>query len=147
VREQYELSDGWPTARDVQALTRLSSESFIFAATAIKFIEDPGYSDPKGQLKRLLQLETSILEPSSPHSRLDRLYIQVLADASSGISLNLSDQLKRILGTIAFAQYPLSMADMGELLDLDVDKIQHAISYLGSVLIVPKAADKPIRLS
>jgi hypothetical protein len=142
VGKQYELSGRWPMAQDVQTLTRLSSGSFIFAATAVKSIEDPDYSDPKGQLDRLLH---TILESSSPQQCLDQLYIQVLTNASN-ISPDLSGRLKKILGTIAVAQYPLSMADIGELLELDVDNnIRPAISYLGSVLTVPRPADGLIR--
>jgi hypothetical protein len=144
VRLQFGVSDLWPATQDVQALTRLSAGLFIFASTAVKFIEDPKYSDPKGQLAVLLE-NVIINEDSSPHRRLDLLYMQVLTTAFPDISTDLSERLKNILGTIALAQYPLALADIGQLLNLDVDIIRSSLLYLGSVLSIPETNNDRIR--
>jgi len=69
------MKDGLP-CRDVNALVQLSSGLFIFAATAIKFIQDKYYIDPQGQLACLLN--SMMATASSPHTLLDQLYLQVL---------------------------------------------------------------------
>jgi len=39
VQEQYQLDDDWPLTKDLHALARLASGLFIFAATAVNFIQ------------------------------------------------------------------------------------------------------------
>jgi len=55
IRRFYHLQKSWPSATDIEALSGLSSELFIFAATSVKFIGDPNYSNPAGQIAKLLQ--------------------------------------------------------------------------------------------
>jgi hypothetical protein len=144
IRERWDLDNRWPTIGDIRALARLSSGLFIFAATAVKFIEDPNYSDPRGQLVRLLK--TTVLERSSPHHHLDRLYTRVLTDAFPDISPHLSARLTTILGTISLLQYPLYADDIEHLLKLEPGAVRNTTMYLGSVLIVPKGNRQLIRL-
>ncbi|EKM60092.1 uncharacterized protein PHACADRAFT_87077, partial [Phanerochaete carnosa HHB-10118-sp] len=53
VRLEFGLAESWPDEADIDIVSRLANGSFIFAATATKFIGDPGYDDPVGQLKTL----------------------------------------------------------------------------------------------
>jgi len=130
--------------KDVQALARLSSGLFIFAATTVIFIQDPNNCNPSGQLGHLLT--STIMQGPSPHRYLDKLYLQVLTDAFPDISVELSNRLKTILGTIALLHYPLFPFDIEQLLDLKPGTIRHSVVYLGAVLVVPKDDNLMIRL-
>lgn len=144
IKEHYHIECGWPTTYDVQHLTRLSSGLFIFAATAIKFIKDSNYSDPKDQLTRLLK--TKVIEDSSPLHQLDCLYMQVLTGAFPRISPDLASKLKKVLGTIALLQYPLHLIDIEYLLELELGTIRITTLYLGSLLVIPDGQNRKIRL-
>ena len=50
-KQIYRLDSSWPPVKEMDALVKLSSGLFIFAATAAKFIHDRHYNDPKGQLE------------------------------------------------------------------------------------------------
>ena len=99
IRKFYHLQDSWPSMTDIEALSRLSSGLFIFAATSVKFIGDGNYGDPAGQLTKLLH-GTTAMEGSSPHRHLDQLYMQVLDHAYPDISLDLAGRLKLVMGSI-----------------------------------------------
>ena len=141
MKNQYVVEDGWPALKDVDALTSLSSGLFIFAATAVNFIRDRGYSDPSDQLSRLLT--ATVIEGSSPYHYLDQLYLQVL---HSSFPTEVPRRLREILGTIAVLQQPLHPADIEQLLKLDSGTVRNTVLHLGSVLLVPQGDDEMIRL-
>ena len=133
--ERWDLEDGWPRPSDISALVRLSSGLFIFARTAVKFIDDPNYSYPCNQLTRLLTTYP-IADIGSPYQLLDLLYLQVLAGAYPQISMNLSVNLRLVLGTIAVLKYPLSTTEIEQLLGLEPRKVSITIKHLGALLTV-----------
>ena len=126
----YQLGEGWPTLHEVDALVHLSSGLFIFAATAVKFIQDEIYSDPQGQLACLLS--TIATSNSSSHQLLDQLYLQVLNNAYPDVSTDLTCRLKIALGSIVLLQSPLSPLDIEQLLGLNIPlrrTLQHSPLY------------------
>jgi hypothetical protein len=133
-KQIYELDASWPPVKEVDALVKLSSGLFIFAATAAKFIQDRYYSDPPGQLERLLGA-IEVMD-SSPHLVLDQLYLQVLQNAFPGISPELVCRLKKVLGSIVLLQNPMSSSDLEQLLGL-VIPLRITIEPLQSVVIIP----------
>ena len=146
-RKTYYLEESWPSKIDVQALSRLSSGLFIFAATCIKFIEDHNTDDPRGQLRRLLG-GTYVDDVSSPHHRLDELYTQVLETAYPSLSSKLAGRLKMVLGSIVHLQDPLSARNIEDLLGADSDHInvRTTLMRLHSVVLVPEEDGQVIRL-
>jgi hypothetical protein len=140
-KQMYQLDDGWPTLEDINALVQLSSGLFIFAATAIKFIQDKYYNDPQGQLACLLN---SIMATSS-HTLLDQLYLQVLKNAFPEISPNFASRLKVALGSIILLQSPLSPLDLEQLLALTVP-LHVTLQHLHSVVIFPTVQGDVIRI-
>lgn len=117
-KHMYQLGEGWPTLHEIDALVHLSSVLFIFAATAVKFIQDESYSDPQGQLACLLS--TIATSTSSSHQLLDQLYLQVLNNAYPDVSTDLTCRLKIALGSIVLLQSPLSPLDIEQLLGLNI---------------------------
>ncbi|KAJ6552448.1 hypothetical protein DFH09DRAFT_1085933 [Mycena vulgaris] len=73
-RRRYKIRDPWPAVGSIEVLAKLSSGLFIFAATSIKYIEDPSHRDPRGRLKRHIEAADTVLGESSPYDHLDKLY-------------------------------------------------------------------------
>ena len=152
IRTLYHLEDSWPSTADIHALSAKSFGLFIFAATSVRFIGDRNYSDPPGQLAKLIRSTTPILNSSSPHFQLDRLYTQVLTHAYPDISSDLIGRLKVILGSIMYLLDPLSPRDLECLLTMNIENVSSAstvrgtLAHLHSVVIVPENEDQVIRL-
>ena len=131
-RRRFSLSDLWPSKADVDTLNQRADGLFIFAATAVKFIEDTKYSNPNNQLRKLVS-DTSTGAPL-----LDGLYLQVLHSAFPEVSKELSKQLKSILGSIILIRDPLSPVNLSYLTKQTVDTVYSSLSGLRSVLVVPE---------
>lgn len=147
VQEGYGLEISWPSVADVRALAQLSSGLFIFAATAVKFIEDRNFSDPRGQLTSLLDNTPTIARStSSPLYQLDLLYTQVVVHPFPDISTNFANRLKMVLGTILILQDPLPPIALEKLLRLVPNTIHSTLAHLHSVVIVPEDDTQGVRI-
>jgi hypothetical protein len=145
-RRKYEIKDSWPAPSSIDSLAKLSSGLFIFAATSIKYIEDAAYSDPRGQLQRLVDSSAEDMGKSSPFKRLDLLYIEVLTLAFPEISTSLLGLLKMVLGSIVYLQDPLSVISLERLLGLGAGRVREILLHLHAILIVPQYDSHVIRL-
>ncbi|KAF7975921.1 hypothetical protein HWV62_8186 [Athelia sp. TMB] len=135
--------DDWSYLDDSEVLTDSSAGLFIFAATAIRHIEDPAHGDPKSQLSALKKVISSDV---GSYSHLDQLYLQVLEDAFPVMSAELLGKLKMILGSIAVLNQPLSKASLSQLLSLPSGAFEAIASRLHSVIAIPDDDQEPIRL-
>lgn len=142
VKGDFQLDDKWPAKEDVRALTQLSAGLFVFAVTAMNFIQSRSHNDPLDQLTCLLK--NKIMGGSSPYRYLDHLYMQVLTDAFHGSSPELSSRFKLIMGTIVLLQYPLFLDDIERLLRIEQGTIYNTVAHLGSVLVVPRGLKQNI---
>ncbi|KAF8203551.1 hypothetical protein K438DRAFT_1820375 [Mycena galopus ATCC 62051] len=117
----------WPSQTDVEHLVNKSSGYFIYAATIIKFVDDPDFRPTKR-----LDIVMGIAEPEngSPFSVLDQLYVQIL-EAIPG-----RRQLLRILSVIA-ANISLSLPDIEQLLGMETGDVRLALRRACSVVDVP----------
>ena len=134
---RFKLPDSWPAEADVDTLSRLANGLFIFAATAVKFIEDQNYNDPDGQLKVLTSTATS----RGSHRLLDDLYLQVLHSAFPGVDRSLSGRIKSTLGSIVVIRDSLPPADLSRLVELPPDTVYTSLVGLHSVLVVPESTE------
>ncbi|CDO69809.1 hypothetical protein BN946_scf184803.g7 [Trametes cinnabarina] len=145
VRDQYADVAGepsWPSDADFDQIVHLADELFIYAATAISFIEDRKVANPRRQLETLLGRVTndSVAVKSGPiamYDRLDKLYREVLDLAFKDADATLQARVKRVLGTIALAQERLSPVGLAALLGDTPGAVQDVIGRLRSVLAVP----------
>ena len=142
-RQMYRLGGSWPSLKDIKALVELSSGLFIFAATAAKFIQDRYYSDPQGQLARLLG--TIAVTDSSPHKLLDQLYLQVLENAFPSISSDTVSMLKRVLGSLVLLFNPLSSSNLEWLLNMPIP-LNNTLQHLHSVVVLPNDSNEAMHL-
>jgi hypothetical protein len=147
IREEYYLENSWPSASDTHSLAVLSNGLFIFAATSVNFIRDRNYSSPADQLASLLINSSTVAQiRSSPHRRLDELYMQVLDHAFPNIAPSLANRIKIVLGSIILLRDPLSSCALENLLKLRPTTVRQTLRHLHSVVTVPEDDTHAIRL-
>ncbi|CAG8549567.1 13029_t:CDS:2, partial [Acaulospora colombiana] len=133
------LPTGWPPETNRAALGDLAGDLFIFAATAIKFIDNPE-EDPEDKLSLIL---------TNVHSRgqIDPLYKQVLDFAFDKNGDNdLLQHFQNVMGTIVHLREPLTIRGLRMLLNISSSSVRKVISRLYSVIIIPDTEDEYIRL-
>ena len=132
----------WFTKDDVRTLVQMCDGLFIFAATAVRFIEDVNIRNPRGQLRDLVSL-TKISEQSKPYpyQHLDQLYLTILRNAfPPSSSTNTLARLRMTLGCIVVLCDPLSALSISALLSDGASKdvaILNILQHLHSVVIIP----------
>ncbi|KAF7369162.1 putative nwd2 protein [Mycena venus] len=123
----------WPTRETVDNLVEKSSGYFIYAATAIRFIDDKDFHP----IERL-QVITGIKEPwpdcDSPFAALDALYTQIL------LAVPCRPHFTKILAVIA-AKIQLAIGYIDQLLELEPGEVQLTLRGLRSVIGVKKDDD------
>jgi hypothetical protein len=125
----------WPSAEDIARLTELSGLLFIYAATAIRFVENPKYH-PRSRLTQLLR-QGQQSAGASPYGELDALYRQILEEAvldPGGDEAFLCQRLQAVVAVIVLAQTPLNIQALANLSDIDVDDFRIVVGQLSSLL-------------
>ncbi|KAI7975374.1 hypothetical protein EIK77_004977 [Talaromyces pinophilus] len=153
IQEKY-IKDGlllplnWPGLEAMSVLVEIAVPLFIFAATLCRFVEDTRWSDPTGQLRKLLEYRNM-----KGDSELDRIHAtyspilnQLIHECPEKAQKSLVERFRNIVGTIVHLAEPLSRSSLASLLDIDSQQIQGQLSSLHSVLSVPSSADSPIRM-
>ncbi|KAI0059572.1 WD40 repeat-like protein [Artomyces pyxidatus] len=137
----------WPGPERQQMMLKQTSGLFIWAATAIRFLEDTYVADPEKQLQIILNGSSSYqlsMGSRTPSDYLDQLYIKVLDHAYPGC---MTSNDHDILGAIVLMQEPLSAISIAQLLHISVQDensdaayynvVYEAIWRLQSVLTAP----------
>ncbi|KAJ7626998.1 hypothetical protein FB45DRAFT_920465 [Roridomyces roridus] len=119
----------WPSHQEVELLVEKSSGYFIYAATVIKFIDDPDFR-PTDRLETILRMGEP--EDESPFAALDQLYIQILEAAPA----RSRQQLLPILSVLAL-QLGLSVPHIEQLLGLKTGDARLTLRRVHSVIKVP----------
>jgi NACHT domain len=124
----------WPSKDDVRLLADRSGGQFIYASTALKFIDDRDFR-PAEQLKIVLDASGS-----TAFTALDQLYQQILS-TSANIPL-----LLRILGCILMAKEDLYASTIETFLELQEGDVHMALGRVHSLVNVPDTYVEPIRV-
>ncbi|KAF3407274.1 hypothetical protein DPV78_000139 [Talaromyces pinophilus] len=147
-KDGRELSSDWPGSDVLSALVEMAVPLFIFAATLCRFIEDPLWSDPSGQLKKVLEYRR--MGTDSEMDKLDATYSPILNQLIHGKPEKerklLIERCRSIVGTIIHLAEPLSRSSLASLLNIDSQQIEGQLSSLHSVLSVPSFDDSPIMM-
>jgi hypothetical protein len=142
------LPSDWPGFEVMSALVEMAVPIFIFAATICRFVEDPAWSNPMGQLNKILAYRK--LTSSTEMHQLDATYSPILNQLIYGQAEKtqelLVERFRTIVGTIAHLAEPLSRSSLASLLHMDIQEIDGQLSSLHSVLSVPCSAGSPIRV-
>lgn len=159
IRDKYNLTNlqlpaDWPSESLVKALVDISVPLFILAATACRFIGDKDLGVP----------ETLTLEFLHHHRQLGKInhlartYLPILEqllvnrngavpeDRSKAEKKTIIREFRRVVGTIALLEAPLSLTSLSELLQMDPGDVNLRLSGLNSVLNIPKDSNRPIKL-
>ncbi|KAF7348943.1 putative nwd2 protein [Mycena venus] len=126
----------WPSPQILDSLVERSSGYFIYASTAIRFIDDE-YFWPCKQLDIIIQ--NLPLDLESPFATLDELYIQILKGVPSRHLGILSDILSAVV------QFPSRFRprDVDELLSVEPGTVELILCPLHSVLQIVKEKYMP----
>jgi hypothetical protein len=134
----------WPGDRTIQALAKMATPLFIFAATVCRFVGDHRW-DPEEQLATVLKYQTT-----SQASTLDRTYLPVLdrllIDLTDSQKERLTEEFREIVGSIVILADPLSVSSLARLLGIPKKTIDRRLDSLHSVLSIPANQDSPVRL-
>ncbi|TFY77076.1 hypothetical protein EWM64_g6937 [Hericium alpestre] len=145
VAHRYHIRSSWPSNDELTALVRQANGLFIFAATAVRFIQDLRYNDPEAQLRTLLSSQLPI-SATSPYRFLDALYTEVLHTAFPEIDRASKARLKMVLGSTVLVRDRLPPSSIEALLSLECDTVQKTLHQLHSLVIVPENDNNTIRL-
>ena len=132
---------GWPTEEQLDQLCGRAAGLFVYAAAAIKFIDNNGRS-PRKQLDILLRSQ-KIGDPEG--KALDSLYMSILQDAFGDATPEFDDIARSILSAVVLATNPLSPSTIATLLGLDPDDVPPFLSLVNSLLILKEDIEHPVR--
>jgi hypothetical protein len=145
IAEERSIEQPWPADEEMEKLLRRSGKLFIYAATAVKFI-DNGWS-PKRALATFLSANTS--DSQTSHAALDAVYRKIVEPIGNLAGGNRTNEMvaffRRVVGTVVVLQQPLTKRAIGHLLDEDVDDVNSILRPLNSVFDAGLSDDHPIR--
>jgi hypothetical protein len=123
---------------EVSRLAESAGDSFIYAASVLRFIFDKYDQNPRRRLDILLGTRTDREE--RPYQHLDALYLSILHQAvPSGPSGPIKRRLRTVLGQLFTFREPLPTVVMERFCELDHGDVKRALLYLHSLIQVPDA--------
>lgn len=143
-----QLSVDWPSPDTIETLVQMAIPLFIFAATICRFIEDPTWSDPNGQLKKVLEYQSRA--ENAEMDKLDTTYRPILDQLVLGktevAKKSLLDEFHIVVGSIILLAESLSIVSLACLLDIPRPVVDRRLTTLHSVLSVPPSDDSTVRM-
>ncbi|KAJ7199412.1 quinon protein alcohol dehydrogenase-like superfamily, partial [Mycena pura] len=132
-----DLNPIWPGDQTVQQLISLSGNLFIWAATALDFIQGKKSFQPHTRLQTLLKT------PFQTGGNLDQLYTLALRSDGDWDDGEFRKSATAILAAIVLAKVPMTDSVMDSILRLDDGTASRVLKFLGSV--VQWSAGQPAR--
>jgi hypothetical protein len=147
IQHSRRLGTDWPGHANINRLVTMSGNLFIWAATVCRYVSKGG----RLVKNRLLSVLESRYAPGEPNSALDQIYLTVLENAisddlSDEEKVDVTNQLRLTLGTIAVLFAPLSVAGLSHLLGYETEEVELTLADLHSILDIPSGTERPIRL-
>ena len=138
--------DRWPSHDDLSVLLDLSGTLFIYAATAIRFIDDECY---KNRLFIMIHPESES-RSNLPTAEIDGLYGHIVDQAFKSRLPSEVERMTNILATVIFLRNPLTIQGIALLLEMDFSDVSTSLSPIKSLILVPtneKAGVAPFHAS
>jgi hypothetical protein len=130
-----------PSLEDLDALVRVAGKLFIIASTAVRFIMDITELNPCSQMARLLDGFDNEYTNQRPEQALDDIYLQILrSSVPEGSRNHIVKRFQMVVGTIVLLRDPLPAQALANLLAIDIDDMNRALSHLHSI-IAPSSQD------
>jgi hypothetical protein len=126
----------WPATKDIETLTRLSGKLFVYAFTAVQYIED---ENPVERLRALTGLTVNDNDNQPFHKPLDEMYSLVLSCALDP-NRRRKEEIRitrRVLGAIFALREPLHLFDLAKLLGVASHVIRVNIDRIHALISVP----------
>jgi hypothetical protein len=143
IQKSRDISTDWPAQQQVLSLAEMAVPLFIYAATVCLFVGTKG-SNPKKNLNKVLEYK------KSNFSQLEKTYLPVLDQLLDAQEKDQKEEwlhaFKDVVGSIAILESPLSITSLASLLQVLQEGIKDQLSFLHSVLSIPKSKDIPVRL-
>ena len=153
-RLDVDIPPGWPEKDKTDVLVSRAGGLFIFAATAVKAIQSTGY-DPIMRLDHLTEATMDGPRPvrvrghatkqDNPYAELDKLYLSILKDDFPPENEDKLSNLRSILGLIAVAREPLTVATIAEILSFTMNTISATLQLLHAVVLSPHNEGDTVR--
>ncbi|KAJ6568883.1 WD40 repeat-like protein, partial [Mycena capillaripes] len=125
IRRKAKLGPTWPQEHDIQCLANLAGGLFIWASTAVRFID--GYR-PDERLKTLIS-------QNSQEFNLDALYSTALLNSGPWSSdSRFAQDAHAVLACVVLGRVPMTDATMDTLLDFPDGSSAQVLKYLGCVV-------------
>ena len=143
-RSDYDPREEWPNSSGLDVLCDKAAGLFIYASTAVKFIESENQS-PAERLALIASLPQNTIEEEK--SGIDDLYTQILEQAFHFVHVDekgFHSRFRSVMGAVLLMFNPLPMKALSSL--IRVTDIPTILSSLHSLLLVPNNEADPIRV-
>ncbi|KZV73950.1 hypothetical protein PENSPDRAFT_749646 [Peniophora sp. CONT] len=124
---------GWPSQRDILALTRLADKLFIYAFTALEYLSE----DPIERLPKLTGHSVTAGQPL--YGPLDAIYSLIISSAIDPRKYDADDiaLTRKVLGVILSIGEPLPVYALSSLLGVTPNRLRSSLNNLHAVINVP----------
>ena len=133
--------DNWPTEKQLDQLCGRAAGLFVYAAAALKFI-DNNRKDPRKQLDLLLRSQKI---GAREGKTLDFLYTSILQEGFDDDDPEDDAKTRSVLGAVVLAANPLSPSTIAILLGFDTEDVPLLLSSVNSLLILQEDVNLPVR--
>jgi len=131
----------WYTRDDIDFIVSGSEVLFIYASTALKYLQG-ALGNPKKRLQLIRDARNS--DRSTMARPLEILYATILINLGRPDSLESFEvnDLRRILFILTFLLSPLRIADIANILELEIDEVRECLISLSSIALIPSRNDE-----
>lgn len=133
--------DKWPTERDLDRLCKQAAGLFVYAAVAVKFVDNNKYNP----MQRLSSLLWSGRISGHEEKTLGSLYSTILQRAFGEDAEEDHANMRSILSVVVLATNPLSPSAIATLLRLQAEDVYLLLSSVNSLLLLQEDRDHPVR--
>ena len=133
--------DNWPTERDLDRLCKQAAGLFVYAAVAVKFVDNNKYNP----MQRLSSLLWSGKISGHEEKTLGLLYSTILQRAFGDDTEEDHANMRSILSVVVLATNPLSPSAIAALLRLQAEDVYLLLSSVSSLLLLQEDHDHPVR--
>jgi hypothetical protein len=135
LRELRPRDSTWYQDEDIEKLTQLSNELFIFASTAIKYIK---YSNSASRLRKLVDGDGQATDSNQALEPLNSMYSMILEETRKNLEGDERLSLKQLLSSILAMRIPLSICALAELLGKIPEDLRGTLDRLNAVIYLPE---------
>lgn len=139
IRTEKKLGLHWPGTTIIGELTSRAHNLFIWASTALKFINS---YKPQSRLDLILSGKAA----PSAQSALDAIYRTALQEVGTWDNAEFKTDFRAVMGMILFLQQPLTCSAMDQLLAQGDGECQEVVKRLACVLVYSEEPKLPVRL-